>query len=235
MRPGGSSWRRGESGRGVGAKTRRLPDPLFLQSCPEGTRRNPPAAAPTCSPMDRIWTRAAGLPVWVPMNPRRRGGGALLIMPETLRSSNLPATPSNTGEGGGWGRGGEQGAGLCGCCRHCHCHFWSPCPPKEPKAGSTLAALPNISSGGGGKGGQQLPCGGSLTTGNAWVPQGIGMPEWEGLLESSLTFAKARMEASLKQAGRLACEGLVMLGGKVEGVGDLNFGEDITRRCYHHP
>lgn len=46
------------------------------------------------------------------MNLRKRDGGGLLIMPETLRSSSLPATPSNTGEGGGLDRGGEPGAGL---------------------------------------------------------------------------------------------------------------------------
>lgn len=36
----------------------------------------------------------------------------LSVMSETLRSSSLPATPSNTGEGGGLDRGGEPGAGV---------------------------------------------------------------------------------------------------------------------------
>lgn len=98
VRPGGSSQRCGESGRGVRAKTRLLPDPCSLRPCLEGTRRSRPAAVPTCSPMGRIWARAAGLPVWELMNLRRRDGGGLLITPETPKSSSLLATPSSTGE-----------------------------------------------------------------------------------------------------------------------------------------
>lgn len=46
------------------------------------------------------------------MNQKRRDGVGLSVMSETLRSSSLPATPSNTGEGGGLDRGGVPGAGV---------------------------------------------------------------------------------------------------------------------------
>ena len=46
------------------------------------------------------------------MNLRKRDEGGLLVMPETLRSSSLPATPSSTGEGGGLDPGGEPGGGF---------------------------------------------------------------------------------------------------------------------------
>ena len=80
------------------------------------------------------------------MNQRRRAGGCLSIMPETLRSSSLPATPSSTGEGGGLDRGGEQGAGLSVAASVASCLRVS------RRSNRGTLPTPNASLDGGGKG-----------------------------------------------------------------------------------
>lgn len=70
----------------------------------------------------------------------------LSVMPETQRSSSLPATPSNTGEGGGLDRGGEPGAGLSVAAAVPSCLRVS----RRSSRGTLLT--PNASLGEGGKG-----------------------------------------------------------------------------------